>query len=91
MTDHPTPDAEAADLAVKATDSIVDHIALAAAEHDLPDRIMIAALLAASGRLASALLGPEAAARSFRETAAQIERHGALAQRLETEPPAGSA
>ena len=78
-------------LALDAIDSVIAHIAAAAAEHDLPDDIALAATMAGTARLAIQFLGAEAAAREFRETAAQIEAHAELVARLEEEEPAGTA
>lgn len=85
-------DVEAASqMAIEIIDAVIDHIAACAAEHELPDKVALAAVMAASVRLACNLLGPEAAARDFRATAERIEAYGARVERLARSAPAGRA
>lgn len=91
-TDTTTADAalEGHRLALDAIDTVIAHIAAAAAEHELPDDVALAATMAGTARLAITLLGAEAAAREFRATAEQLEAHAARVARLEEEA-AGTA
>lgn len=89
MTDEDI-EAETA-MAEKAVATIVARIAETAAEQQLSDRAAVAALTAATARLASHFLGNEVAANAFRDTAAQIEAHGALTDILKRSAPEGRA
>ncbi|MFW5634998.1 MAG: hypothetical protein ACOCYR_08925 [Erythrobacter sp.] len=82
---------EATDFALRAVDAVIQHIAICAAENELPDKIALAAVMVSASRLAIAFLGHEAAAREFAATAERIAAHGAAAERLARSEPAGRA